>query len=148
MITITVISIPNTIFYHKLPSILVGYTNQVGLRNSWNMFAPEPAPEQKLELLYFADSKKPSTPTEVIEEPSAPLYNLSRIRHFYIYNYFLASDERIFKELEPVACRGRSTGHWTLKTWAKLDRKNWALTRDILLSCQEPDAQGRGHGSL
>ncbi len=138
MATIFIISIPNTIFYHKLPKLVLDYTNQMGLRNSWNMFAPDPAPEQKIELQYFTNLKSP--PEIVIEQPEGTLYSLSRIRRFYVYNYFLASDERIFKELEPVACRGKTGGYWTLKTWAKLDRKNYVLTRDMMLDCSSEDS--------
>lgn len=140
ILVIVLIALPNTIFHNHLPSFLLGYANQIGIRNSWNMFAPDPAPEQKLQLQYFDDFKNPE-PLESIEVPQGKLYGVSAIRKFYMYNYFLASDERIFNELEPVLCAHKnSKGHWTLKTWGKFDRQQFALSRDMLMDCS-----GTGH---
>lgn len=136
MVVICVIPLPNTIFYHSMPQFILKYANQLGIHNSWNMFAPDPSPEIKMRLAYFKDQKQ-TQPQQLIEHPKGKLYGLSAIREFYMVNYFLASDERIFREMEPVLCANLSQGYWSLKTWGKFDRKNFGLSRDMVLDCEK-----------
>lgn len=134
LLLISLAPLPQSVFYQSLPKVFILYLNQLGLNNPWNMFAPDPSVEQKISLAYFP-TKKATEPTYVKEQPEGKLYGLSPIRSFYMLNYFMANDQRIFKELGPLVCRGVSSGYWELKTWIKV-QDDFQMTRDMVLDCE------------
>lgn len=114
MILIIIAPFNKSILYRSIPEPLIKYLNQIGLNNPWNMFSPDPIPQQKIELTYFKN-KTDKKPEVIIEEPKdESLYGLSRIRQFYLYNFFAQREKRIYKELGPMLCKNKSQGQWIL----------------------------------
>lgn len=131
-VLIVIAPFQQSLIYRSLPKPFILYLNQSGLNNSWNMFAPDPIPQQKLILSYYAN-KDDAKPEITIEEPrNGTLYGLRNIRNYYIYHYFFKSEERIYNQLTTVLCKDKSVGQWRTTTVVHKEHKDYVVDERVL----------------